>query len=71
MLLGKELGNDIDLEELAKENDAVLLAFGANISSKMGIEGENLDGVFGANELLEYENFPSLEGKRVAVIRWW
>lgn len=38
----KELGKNINLNELEKKYDAVLLSFGANISSKMGIEGENL-----------------------------
>ena len=49
----KELGKNLSLEELGKGYDYIYLAFGANISSKMGIEGENLDGVFGGNELLE------------------
>lgn len=42
VILGKELGKDITLEELKSEYDAVLLCFGANISSKMHIEGEEL-----------------------------
>ena len=33
----------------------------------MNIEGENLEGVFGGNELLEYNNHPNYEGKSVAV----
>ena len=41
--LGKELGQDIDLDFLKKNYDAVLLTFGANVSSKMGIEGEELN----------------------------
>ena len=55
------------LEDLKKNYDAVLLTFGANISSKMGIEGEELLGVFGGNELLESNRHPSYEGKIVAV----
>lgn len=66
--LRKELGKNLSLEELEKEYDAVLLCFGANISSKMGIEGENLNGVYGGNELLENGNYPDFEGKTVAVI---
>lgn len=66
--LGKELGKDIKLEELENEFDAILLAFGANISSKMNIEGESLKGVYGGNELLENENYPDFTGKQVAVI---
>ena len=64
----KELGKDIFLDKLEKEYDAVFLSFGANISSKMGIKGEDLQGVYGGNELLEYKNFPKLEDKKVAVI---
>lgn len=66
--LGKEIGKDFTLEELKKEYDAVLLCFGANVSSKMNIEGEELEGVFGGNELLEYKNFPNFSRKNVAVI---
>lgn len=68
VVLEKELGKDFSLNELKEEYDAVLLCFGANISTKMGIEGEDLDGVYGGNELLEYGNFPDFSGKTVAVI---
>ncbi len=66
--LGQELGRNLNLEELEKEYDAILLAFGANISSKMEIQGEELSGVYGGNELLEKENYPDFEGKIVSVI---
>ena len=62
------LGKDYSLNELEQNYDGVLLAFGANISSKMGIEGENLQGVYGGNELLEKNNHPDYAGKKVAVI---
>jgi glutamate synthase (NADPH/NADH) small chain len=65
---GIELGKDYTLEELEKEFDAVFLAFGANISSKMGIAGEELQGVYGGNELLEHNSHPNYTGKKVAVI---
>lgn len=62
------LGEDYTLETLQEEYDAVFLAFGANVSSKMGIEGENLEGVYGGNELLEYNNHPDYTNKSVCVI---
>ena len=34
----------------------------------MGIEGEDLDGVYGGNELLEYKKYPDFKEKKVAVI---
>ena len=64
----KELGKDFSLEDLEKEYDAIFLSFGKNVSSMMGIEGENLNGVYGGNELLEYKNYPEFKGKNVAVI---
>ena len=63
----KELGKNLTLEELTREYDYVYLAFGANVSSKMGIEGENLPGVYGGNELLENNSHPDYEGKTVIV----
>ncbi len=63
-----ELGKDFSIEDLKKEYDAIILSFGANISSKMGVVGEELDGVYGGNELLEKENYPEFKEKCVAVI---
>lgn len=63
-----ELGKDITLQELEQQNDAVFLSFGANVSSKMGVEGEDLEGVTGGNELLEYNLHPNYEGKIACVV---
>jgi glutamate synthase (NADPH/NADH) small chain len=63
----KALGKDYNLEDLEKEYDAIYLSFGANVSSKMNIPGENLQGVYGGNELLETNIHPDYEGKNVAV----
>ena len=60
----QELGKDIKLEELENQYDAIFLAIGANISSKMGVEGENLQGVYGGNELLEFNLHPNYKGKK-------
>ena len=45
----------------------MFLGFGANLSSKMNIPGEDLKGVYGGNELLESNNHPDYEGKVVVV----
>lgn len=63
-----ELGKDVLLENLKKDYDAVVLAFGANVSNKMNIEGEDKEFVLGGNELLEYRNMPDFTGKKVAII---
>lgn len=62
------LGKDISLIELEKKYDAVFLAIGANVPSKMQISGEDLEGVFGGNTLLEENKHPDYTGKCVAVI---
>lgn len=63
----QELGKNVDLKELENKYDNIILAFGANISTKMKIEGENLQGIYGANELLEYKRHPDYTGKNVVV----
>lgn len=62
-----ELNKNIFLEELESKYDAIFLSFGANISSKTGIEGEDILGVYGGNELLEFNNHPKYEEKIVLV----
>ena len=63
-----ELGKNITLQELEKQYDAIFLAFGANITTKMGVEGEELEGVYGGNQLLEHNNHPDYKGKKVGII---
>ena len=64
----KEVGKNLDLKELKQEYNAIYLAIGANIPSKMMIPGEELEGVYGGNSLLETGEHPDYTGKHVAVI---
>ena len=64
----KELGKNLKLSELEQQYDAIFLSIGANKSAKMGVKGENLEGVYGGNELLEYNIHPDYNGKIVSVI---
>ncbi|WP_340819078.1 NADPH-dependent glutamate synthase [Methanolobus sp. WCC4] len=85
----KQLGVDVKvdyvigkiktLDELRNEFDAVFLGTGAGLPKFMGIEGENLNGVYSANEFLTRVNlmkayqFPSYDtpikrGKKVVVV---
>lgn len=63
----QELGNNITLNDLQSEFDSIILAFGANVSSRLGIQGEDLEGVYGGNELLEYNCHPDYKGKTIIV----
>lgn len=64
----KELGKNLELSELENKYDAIFLSIGANIPRKMIIGGEDLDGVFGGNTLLEKGEHPDYHGKKVAII---
>lgn len=64
----KELGKNLNLEELENKYDAIFISIGANKSAKMGVKGENLAGVYGGNELLEFNTHPNYVGKIVSVI---
>jgi glutamate synthase (NADPH/NADH) small chain len=65
MLVGQSIG----LETLLEENAAVFLALGAGLPKFLDIPGENLLGVFSANEYLTRTNLmkarkPSVEGNK-------
>lgn len=64
----QELEKDFTLQELEENYDAIFLAFGANITTKMGVEGESLEGVYGGNQLLEHQSHPDYTNKKVAII---
>ena len=64
----KELEKNLLLEELEKQYDAIFLAIGANQNTTMGVEGEELEGVYGGNQLLEYNTHPNYKNKKVAII---
>ena len=53
------VGNAITLDELQKEYDAVFVGTGAGLPKFMGIEGENANQVFSANEILTRINLMS------------
>ena len=46
------VGRDISFEKVSEEFDYVYLAPGAHKSQRMGVEGEDMDGVFGGVEFL-------------------
>ncbi|MFW5991650.1 MAG: NADH-quinone oxidoreductase subunit NuoF, partial [Halanaerobiaceae bacterium] len=70
------IGKDITLEELREQGyQAAFLAVGAHKDRKLGIDGEELDGVYSGIELLKEINMgldindmPDLENKKVAII---
>ena len=64
--LNSELGKDFTLDDL-KEYDTVFLSFGANLSRKMNIPGEDRNNVLFGNELLENDSWPDVAGKKIAV----
>lgn len=63
----QKYGEDITFENLNENYDAIFLGMGANKSKMMGIQGEELNGVYGGNELLEYDSHPDYKDKNVFV----
>lgn len=65
------VGSDMSIEELRANHDAVFVSIGAHADKKLGIEGEDAEGVISAVEFLRNmgdEVFPDLAGKKVVVI---
>ena len=62
-----ELGNNLDINELINKYDYIVITIGANLSNKMNIPGEELDGVVLGNEFLEEKQELDLVGKKVIV----
>ncbi len=50
---GVEVGKDISWADLEKQHDAVFIGFGLGVDTKLGIPGEDLDGVHGAVDYIE------------------
>lgn len=69
---GKEFGKDITIKSLKKEGyKAIYVAIGAHKGLKLGLEGEDLDGVFDGVTLLRKLNLGEdckIKNKKVAVI---
>lgn len=74
------VGKSVTIDELMEEEgyEAVFIGSGAGLPKFMGIEGENLNGVFSANEYLtrsnlmkayqEHSTTPIMKSKKVAVV---
>ncbi len=72
------VGKTIKIEELIEEFDAIFIGTGAGLPSFMNIPGENLNGVYSANEFLTRVNLmkafkkdsdtPIYVGKNVAIV---
>src|SRR6185369_15302451 len=73
------IGKTLTLDQLSNDFDAVFIANGAGLPTMLNIPGENLKGVYSANELLTRVNLmeagrnpgsstPVIKGQKVAVI---
>ena len=67
------LGRDFTIDSLLDKqgNKAVVLAIGAHASRRLGIEGEDLEGVYHGVDFLRdiaLDNPPDMTGKRVAIV---
>lgn len=68
---GVDIGTDVTFEEIRENFDATYIAIGAHTDNKLGIEGEDGNGVISAVEMLRSigdGEMPDYTGKRVVVI---
>lgn len=68
---GLKIGQDISIQELRDQYDAVLITIGASTDKKLGLEGEDAEGVMSAVQFLRNvgkQEIMDLTGKEVAVI---
>ena len=71
VVYGKKIGTDIELNELIKDNDAAIIAIGASTDKKLGLEGEDSEGVISAVKFLRdvgMDKGMDLTGKKTAII---
>lgn len=77
--LNSIVGRTETVDELLEENDAVFLAVGAGLPRFLGVPGENLIGIYSANEYLTRSNLmkaylfpeydtPIIKGRNVAIL---
>ncbi len=68
---GLKIGRDITIQQLQQEYDAVLITIGASTDKKLGLEGEDAEGVLSTVQFLRNvgsSQIMDLTGKEVAVI---
>ena len=68
---GLKIGVDITIQELREQYDAVLITIGASTDKKLGLPGEDADGVLSAVQFLRSvgkDEIIDLTGKEVVVI---
>lgn len=70
IVLSTEIGKDVTFDELKEDHDAIYIATGTQYSNSMGIEGENLNGVYPGLDFLRDINMGDdvAVGDTVAVI---
>lgn len=68
---GVKIGKDLTVSELKEKFDAIYIAIGAQTDKKLGIEGQEAEGVVSAVEVLRQigdEKYPDFTGKSVVVV---
>ncbi|MGI6117485.1 MAG: NAD(P)-binding protein [Bilifractor sp.] len=69
--LEKSVGNNVSIEDVRKKFDAMYIAIGAHTDRKLGIEGEEAEGVISAVEMLRAigdDEAPDFSGLDIVVV---
>lgn len=67
VIYNQELGVDFHINDVIDKFDAIYIGIGSNISNKLNIDNENLENIYGGNELLENKIDLDLKNKNVIV----
>lgn len=67
VIYNKELGIDFNINDIINKYDAIYIGIGVNYSNNLNINNENLNNIYGANELLENKIHLDLKHKNVIV----
>jgi len=68
---GVTIGKDLSVMDLKEKHDAIYIAIGAHIDKKIGIEGQEAEGVISAVEMLRQigdDEYPDFTGQSVVVV---
>ncbi|RMF94520.1 MAG: FAD-dependent oxidoreductase [Candidatus Schekmanbacteria bacterium] len=70
IVCGKRLGKDLSIKGLLNKSDALIIAAGATFSRKLGIEGEEAEGIIDGSKFLKDISLGRMKapGRKVAVI---
>ena len=67
VIYNKELGIDFGIDDIIDKYDAIFIGIGTNLTNNLNLKNEDIDNIYGANELLENNIKLDLKNKKIIV----